>query len=424
MPIRSRTIALASAVVSAVVLLTGCAVPGVSSTPDTTPRDDPATPPPTITDPLPRPWRGEALWTAPFSSEPKAVGSSFVGVVQDREGGDVHFLGVDREGRTRWSARRDPECTGFAVTHSTAEESELVVLLDKERDPEQGFLGTRTSASAYDPDTGELVWGPSDVPGTLVGPGLVFAAVQGSVMSDRTGPKVALDPNTGDVVADEQDGDTVLHEHHGALLVYRDGALRAFGPHGQDLWDHDELDVPDEVGSGPVRVRYGPRPASDSGAALTLTWVSEATDGAGTGEADEPLLYTVHDLRTGQRLLTLDPGQEPELLGDGRGRTVVLAVPIGEDEPRIHGTTASDSAPVWELPATSDERLRDLVGGSLYTTDGERHRVVDADTGAVDLEGDAEHSDLVPLAALDDGPVILSVTDENEEPVLAAVPTG
>ena len=419
MPIRPRTVAL----LSVVVLLTGCAAPTLSSTADTTSRDDPALPPPTITEPLPRPWaEEEMLWTAPFSSEPKAVGSSFVGISQDREGGDVHFLGVDRQGRTQWSARRDPECTAFAVTHSTVEDKELVVLLDKERDPEQGLFATRTSASAYDPDTGELVWGPTEVPGTLSGPGLVFAAMQGSVMSDRTGPKVALDPNTGDVVADEQDGDTVLHEHHGTLLVHRDGGLRAFDPHGETLWDHNELDIPEEVGAESVRVRYGPRPESDSGYSLLLEWVASATDE--DDESDEILLYTLHDLHTGERLLTLDPGEEPHLLGDGRGRTVLLAVPIGEDEPRIHGVAASDPTSIWKLPATSEERLRDLVGGTVHTTDGERHRAIDADTGSIDHEGDSERSEVVPVAALDDGPAILSLTDEDENPVLAAAPVG
>src|SRR5699024_5660579 len=175
MPIRPRTVAL----LTVVVLLTGCAAPTLSFTTGTTARDDPALPPPTITEPLPRPWEvEEMLWTAPTSSDAKAAVSSFVGISQDREGGDVHFLGVDREGRTQWSAKRDPECTAFAVTHSTVEDKELVVLLDKERDPEQGLFATRTSASAYDPDTGELVWGPTEVPGTLSGPGLVFAAMQ------------------------------------------------------------------------------------------------------------------------------------------------------------------------------------------------------------------------------------------------------
>src|SRR5699024_9312571 len=128
MPIRPRTVAL----LSVVVMLTGCAAPTLSSTADSTSRDVPALPPPTITEPLPRPWaEEEMLWTAPFTSEPKAVGSSFVGISQDREGGDVHFLGVDRQGRTQWSARRAPECTAFAVTHSTVEDTGLGVPLDK-----------------------------------------------------------------------------------------------------------------------------------------------------------------------------------------------------------------------------------------------------------------------------------------------------
>src|SRR5699024_8292994 len=139
---------------------------------------------------------------------------------------------------------------------------------------------------------------------------------------------------------------------------------------------------------GSIRVRYGPRPESDSGASLLLEWVASATD-----ESDKILLYTLHDLHTGERLLTLDRGEEPHLLGDVRGRTVLLAVPIGEDEPRIHGVAASDPTSTWKLPATPDERLRDLVGGALHTTGGERHRVIDADTGGVDHEGDSGRSE-------------------------------
>src|SRR5699024_12759427 len=122
MPIRPRTVAL----LSVVVLLTGCAAPTLSSTADTTSRDDPALPPPTITEPLPRPWaEEEMLWTAPFSSEPKAVGSSFVGISQDREGGEVPFLGAHRQGRTQRSARRDPEGPALPVPPTTGEAREL-----------------------------------------------------------------------------------------------------------------------------------------------------------------------------------------------------------------------------------------------------------------------------------------------------------
>ena len=395
------------------LLLTACGFLETEGTADAEPRNDPATPPPTGVGDLPHPLEGSALWTAPFSSEPEAAGSSFVGIVQEREGGDLRFLGVDREGVTRWSTERDPSCTGFTVTRGDGGE-ELVVLLDREPDPDGGLLADRTTAAAHDPDTGEIVWGPTEVPGTLVGPGLVFAALPGSVMSDETGPKVALDAASGDVVADEEDGDAVLHEHHGALLVHRDGELRAVGPEGRDLWTHEDLEVPDGIGEEPVRVGYGPRPASDSGAAVVLEWTPD------TDESDGTLLYTVHDLRTGQSLLELDPESEPRYLGDGEGRTAVLGVPAGGDGARLFGLAAPDIPPAWEIPAGADERLSGLVGGMLYTTDGEGRRVVDADTGSAQEGG----PDAVPVTALPDGPAILPVPGEDGDDVLAALPVG
>ena len=406
----------------ALVLLTGCAGTDGSHTVDAEPRDDPATPPPQVSTPLPYPLQGEAVWTSPFSSEPKAAGSSFVGLIQPREGGNVHFLGVDRTGRTRWSTERDPDCTGFAVTRIPDDEIEAVVLLNKERDPDQGFLATQTSAAAYDPDSGQLVWGPIEVPGTLVGPGLVFAAIQGSVMSDQTGPKVVLDAGTGQVVADEHHGDTVLHEHHGMSLIHRDGALRALGPEGEKQWNHTDLVVPPQAGTDDVRVGYGPRPASDSAAAVVLEWTINPSEGADSDEATEPVLYTVHDLRTGERVLTLGPGREPYTLGDNHGRTVVLADPVSGGEPHLYALGPTESALAWERSTEPDERLRDLVGGILYTTDGEDHWAFQASTGKSGHTGAADTSDLIPAAVLDGGPAVLAVPTANDNQVFAALP--
>lgn len=386
------------------------------------PRDTPAVPPPAVTGALPHPLEGAALWTAPFSSEPRAAGSSFVGVSQDRAGGPLHFLGVDRDGVTRWATERDPSCTGFTVTRAEEGGDEFVVLLDREPDPEGGVLAHVTTASAHDPDTGELRWGPTEVPGTLVGPGLVFAAVSGSVMTEETGPRTALAAATGEVVADEDDGDAVLHEHHGTLLLHRDGALRAVGPDGEGLWTHADLAVPDRLGDRPVAVGYGPRPSSDSGAAVVLEWTADP-DEAGADEDREALLYTVHHLRTGERLLTLDPGTRPRLLGDGRGRTVVLGAPAGGGEARLYGLAATEPAPVWELPALPAERLAGLVGGTLYTDvpEGGTGRVVDAATGDVAAGLGGETADRIPVAALPGGPAIMPVPEDGGS-VLAALP--
>lgn len=403
----------------AVLSLSACAVPGTSGS-HTVPREDPAPPPPEFFGPLPHPLRADPLWTAPFSSEPKATESMFVGVFQEREGGAIEFLGVDHTGRTRWSAERDPECTGFTIVRDPDDGSELVVLLDKERDPDGGFLATRTTASAFRPDEGELVWGPTAVPGTLVGPGLVFAAVQGSVMSDHTGPKVVLHPGTGAVVADENEDEdgVVLHEYHGLLLVHRDEALRAVDATGTDLWDHTDLEIPAELGATDVRVGYGPRPADDSASAVTLVWTAASED-----EDDVPLLYTVHDLRTGDRLLTLAPDREPRTLDLGDGPTAVLGTPADDpDTSSVQVVTGEGDAPLWRRDVGSDVRMRGAAGATLYLDGPEGHQALDVRTGSVEQEG--EGSSDPPVAVLESGPALVEVVTADESRVFTAFPVG
>ena len=401
--------------VGAVVLfLSACAVPNAGGS-HTEPRDDPALPPPEVSAPLPHPLRGEPLWTAPFSSEPKATESMFIGVSQKREGGAVEFLGVDHTGRTRWSTERDPECTGFTLVRDPNDGTELVVLLDKERDPDGGFLATRTTASAFHPDSGELAWGPTRVPGTLVGPGLVFAAIQGSVMSDHTGPKVALSPSTGAVVADENEGEVILHEYHGLLLAHAEGALRAVDADGTGLWEHTDLEIPSELDTTNVRVGYGPRPAGDSGAAVTLVWTAASAD------EEEPLLYTVHDLRTGERILTLAPDREPRTLDVGDGLTAVLGTPIdAPDTSSVYVVSEQGEAPLWRRSVPSNVRVRGSAGASLYLDEDGTHRALDVRTGTVELEWDGPTE--LPAAALPEGPALVEVTTAEEARVFAALP--
>ena len=404
----------------ATLLLSACAAPGSGGS-STEPRDDPALPPPEISGPLPGPLRGEPLWAAPFSSEPKATESMFIGVFQDREGGAVEFLGVDRTGRTRWSTERDPECTGFTLTRDPRDGSELVVLLDKERDPDGGFLATKTTASAFHPDTGEPAWGPTDVPGTLVGPGLVFAAIQGSVMSDHTGPKLALNAGTGAVVADENRDEVVLHEYHGMVLLHREGALRALDATGSHLWDHADLKIPSELDTTDVRVGYGPRPAEDSGAAVTLAWTVESEDGEAA-----PSLYTVHDLRTGDRLLTLGPDREPRTLDLGHGLTAVLGAPVDDPDAstalNLSVVTDQDPAPLWRRAVPSDTRLRGSAGATLYLDEDGTRQALDHRTGEVGHEWDGPTEP--PIAALEGGPALVEVTTTEEARMLVALPVA
>ena len=46
------------------------------------------------------------------------------------------------------------------------------------------------------------------MPGTMIGPGLIFGATPHTLISDDSGPKLALSAATGDAAADEKDGGT------------------------------------------------------------------------------------------------------------------------------------------------------------------------------------------------------------------------
>lgn len=72
------------------------------------------------------------------------------------------------------------------------------------------------------------MWGPVEVPGQHVGPGAVFAASPKSQVGE-IGPKVVLDPATGEILIDEGNVEDVgiVGEYHGTVLLLQDGQLQA-----------------------------------------------------------------------------------------------------------------------------------------------------------------------------------------------------
>lgn len=400
------------------LLLAACGQTVPREAVDAHPRYDPPLAAPRIpASAIPPTLRPEPLWTAPFSTEPKGAGHGFVGIAMPEEGrSDLLFLGVDRDGATRWSTPRNPSCTAFAVTRD-ADGRELAVLLDSDADTARGLLATRTTAAAYDPRDGVKVWGPVEVPGTLVGPGLVFAAVPHTVMSGQTGPRVALSASTGAVAADEEAGDRVLHEHHGALLVRRDGRLRAVDTRtGQQLWDSRDLPVPENLRSGAARplVEYGPRPVTDSSGAVALEWRSP--DG---GER----AYTINDLRTGARLAELSARERPRLVGGPDGETAVSGARPGAGHSGVLMVAASAEPRVlWSGRRSGGAPVPErIVAGVLYLSAESGARAVDARTGQD--RGDGTWP--VPVAATGDGSVaLLPVESPGPEEEFAALPTA
>lgn len=137
--------------------------------------------------------------------------------------GLLTYRAVDSTGTVLWEAERPQSCTGFTLT-SVGEDS-IAVLTDVAPDGE-GFGAT--TVSGYQLETGDTMWGPVEVPGQHVGPGAVFAASPKSQIGE-IGPKVVLDPATGEVLVDERDDERVevVGEYHGIVLLLQDGELQA-----------------------------------------------------------------------------------------------------------------------------------------------------------------------------------------------------
>ena len=406
---RARGPAPACALVCLLLVLTACGRPELAAPADARPLDEPPAPPVAVdTARIPGVLGDRGLWTSPYSSEPKATDGGFVGLVADGGGGDLRFLGVDARGRTRWSTPRNPSCTGFTTTR-TGRGEDLVVLLDSDAAPERGLLATTVTAAAYDPSTGRKVWGPTEVPGTWVGPGLVFARISHTVMNEETGPKVALAADTGAVAADEEDGDVVLHEYQGTLLVHRDGGLRAVDTSsGEQLWQGTELPVPESLAeeAGETTLTYGHRPASDSAGLLTLRWERGGAE-----------VYTVHDIRDGRPLAELAPDTEPVTVGDGSGRTVVSGTSAETGAPVLLGRKDPSQDGLWRVEARPGERPVRVVAGLLYATTGDGNRVLSMADGRTLEEGTWG----IPVAGPERGPVLVEAVDRDGDGAYVAV---
>lgn len=405
-------------VVTVLALLVSACTPGELENPgDAEPRDDPPAAPTSVpADAVPPPLDADPLWTAPFSADPKPVGEGFVGLAMpDDEHSDLRFLGVDTDGNTRWSTPRNPSCTAFTATRTN--DTPLVVLLDSDAVPEQGLAATQVTAAAYDPVDGTQAWGPVEVPGTLAGPGLVFAESSGSVMSDNSGPQVALSAADGRVVADERASDTtVLHEHEGALLTHERGAYRAVDTASdEELWTSDDVTPPDdlETDADAVRLAYGPRPMSDSSAAVVFGWQATEADGDDQEAVDA---YTVHDLRTGALLTKLDGDHEPGVYGAPNGTTSVVS---GARDGADVFLAVQGTEQLWDATGSEDLRLDHVTDDAVYFSGSATSLVLELATGRELGNGDWA----APTAATPDGIALVRVDSEGEADQFVAVPS-
>ncbi|SMX85754.1 hypothetical protein [Brevibacterium linens] len=275
---------------------------------------------------------------------------------------DLEFRAVDSDGTILWSAQRPRVCSGFLVSDSA--DGPVAVLMDQQ----SGSSGSlKTTASGFDLHTGENLWGPVEVPGPLLGSGLVFAGPPEDIIG-AGGPRTALDPASGAELAVE-DGDSPR------ILALLDGHLV--------LADGEEL-----IGEDVEGRRLWTRPLADLGLtaaeARETPWEavgdSHALLGSGGGQ------HTLIDLRSGDTIATgIDSAGFDE-----HSRTLVTS------DSKLHGFDL-DGTKRWDAPLDGDAELSAVGAGLVITESG---------AGDADDDGTQTRSatDGQPLDAAEEAP--------------------
>lgn len=202
---------------------------------------------------LPFTWEASTILDTKWSVLPEWRDDLFVSYTAPTETDDrLTYSVVDSFGDVRWSTTRPAACTGFAVSRSA--EAPIVVLTDSDvttddSDDETTARWT-TTASAYLLASGEKLWGPVPVPGSVQGPGLVFGSSAPAGTLGEVGPRLALDPSSGAVIADESTDQamTIVGEYDGILVLGENDSLTAIdSADGSQIWTQT-------IGAAPLAV--------------------------------------------------------------------------------------------------------------------------------------------------------------------------
>lgn len=332
----------------------------------------------------------QTIVDASWSVHPKVAGDLFLGL-RSVDDAALELTAVDASGRIRWAARRPLACTGFAL--STVGGRTIAVLTDLEPGTD---TATVTTATAYDLATGEELWGPVEVPGGHVGPGLVYSEVPAATMGE-TGPRVALDPATGAVAADERDlaGD-VIGEYDGIVLIRTGGEViaRRATDRGEESWrvpirDLGPIEAEELVAAPPPNVvsNDGTALLGDMTAGHSLVDLTEGTVlHRGLRDARTDLetgtrvaLTTDAELRgldaAGQTLWrrTVDPDTRIEAVGAGlvflRSHRQLQALELAGGEPvEAHAHVMNGTAVAPAHVSASGAAVLDTLPGPVLVT--------------------------------------------------------
>lgn len=185
--------------------------------------------------------------TVPWDGAPQERDGVFVGT--QTTGQQVTFTAVTHQGTALWEVSRPQQCGQFTLT--TVDDMPLAVLCTTTED---GFV-----AHGIDASTGDVVWGPTAVPGPLTGPGVVFT-VQGTPAPGDVSDTVALRADTGEVVSWPQslpDDAHVIGEKDGLILTVHNGTLEAWDSQtGERSWSIPAPHGAQQVGDSPLGQRF------------------------------------------------------------------------------------------------------------------------------------------------------------------------
>lgn len=370
-----RTTRITAALTALVVSVTACtASQDDARTPDALPQPTRTSPPESPTAPPPGQATDQDRWLAPFNDVPYSVGGMFVGMIfpaNDADTADLTVVGVDPTGKARWALRTNPSCVGYDVTE--VNDRPAAVMLASDADARADGIATRITANAYDARDGRQLWGPSPVPGPLLGPGLIFGRSGSSVVGDAQRETVMLAADTGKPVDPPTDDAVPRYEHHGIGLFDTDKSLTAIDTRtGAPLWESDDV-APDWAGETP-RAEFLPTPAASTANVVALRW-----DGA-NGDTRTAL----HDLRTGELITALDDDVEPRTTLDPTTNTVVVT----DLDYRASLAVDVDSGKQLWRDETGPLELTLADNGVGYGSRDGRSVAIDLRTGDVLYEGD------------------------------------
>ncbi|MFK4760129.1 hypothetical protein ACI3KS_04260 [Microbacterium sp. ZW T5_45] len=294
---------------------------------------------------LPEEFENAPLLDPGWIATPQEAGGIFLGLREETD--RVVFSAVSDTGSVLWEAERPMICSASVAT--MAADRPIGVLMDLRAGTDTFVVST---ATGYDLRTGEEIWGPVKVPGPHQGPGLVFAAPPEQFMGS-SGPRVALDPSAGTILADERElpGARIVGEQGGIVLIADQDELTATSDGEQVLWS------------------------------LPLEEVGWATAGASVMEdiqlSDDAAM--LGDAASGYTLIRLGDGAilardvQDATVDDSTGTLIALG---------DHLTGYDDTgALAWEHDSPADSTLVSAGRGALYLRTPDGIHVYDSATG-------------------------------------------